>query len=167
MGAELYGSELPPIGGLVGAAAQMEVALDKMDKSPEMVALKGILDPFILKNAPVDLAAKFQEAKNKGEKIYLDGYGEILIEMQLKKDPNLRKKLDQGQISANDVGQIMYKDLYAYTMAQAKTPQEKQKAEAVLEKFKKFVDEGFSKKLQPKSGSPGGNQPTGLSPITS
>jgi len=161
MGVALYGNEPPKNGeGLVGQVAQMDAALDKMDKSPEMTALKAVLDAYILKNAPAGLATKFKAAKDKGEKIYLDGYGEILIEIHLQKDPNLRKKLDNGEISASDIAQIMYKDLYAFTMAQTKKPEEKQKATATLEKFKKFVDDGFNKKLKPKPASPEKKQVT-------
>lgn len=139
----------------VEGAAKLDEYLDKMDKDPRMVALKAVLDPYILKNAPPEFIAKFRAAKDKGEKIYLDGYVEILMEIHLRKDPELRKKLESGQISPYDAAQPMYQDVYKFTMALAKTSEEKQKAEAALKDFKQFLDEMMEKRPKPKTnGTP-------------
>lgn len=127
--------------GLAGAAAQMDAALDKMDKDPWMIALKTILDAYILDKAPAALSEKYKKAKeDPNTKIYLDGYMEILGEMYFQRMPGTRERFEQGKIRSKEVFQKVYEELYRFTVARAKTPDERQKAMAVLRRFKEFID---------------------------
>lgn len=130
---------LTPEGGLV-AAAQLDAALEKMDKDPWMVSLKAIMDDYIVNQAAPDMAANFKKAKeDPSQKIYIDGYMEFLGMMYERKNPDAKEKFETGELRTRDILLKVYEELFTFTMAKAKTPEEKQKATETLTKFKDYI----------------------------
>lgn len=170
MGTALYGNAFLNE-GVVGAAAQMDAALDKMDKDPWMVALKTILDAYILDKAPAALSEKYKKVKeDPSKKIYIDGYMELLGEMYFQRIPGTRERFEKGEIRSKELFQKVYEDLHQFTVARTKTPDERQKAMAVLGRFKEFIDtiDDTGRATKPAAATPAqGKKPDEPKPVTS
>lgn len=129
----------------------------KLETAPYASDLKDIIDNYIQKKGGAETKGKMQKAQG-GSRMPMDGTGgyiELLAQDLLKSDAGIREKFQKGQINELNLLEGIFDKVFGFAETDAKTPEEKQKINSVLQQFKATLSETLAER-----GKPGGqNQP--------